>query len=57
MEKKIKQIEKTNDLLSIQPIYLNCVLMSNNEVIFCGKSLCFVSDEQLKKWGFVDKGE
>ena len=57
MEKHIKQIENTNDLSGIQPIYLNCVLMSNNEVIFCGKSLGFVTDEQLKKWGFIDKGE
>lgn len=57
MEKKIKQIENTNDLSNIQPIYLNCILMDNNEIIFCGKSLGFVSDEQLKKWGFVDKGE
>ena len=56
MEKHIKQIENTNDLSGIQPIYLNCVLMSNNEVIFCGKSLGFVTDEQLKKWGFIDKG-
>ncbi len=57
MEKHIKQIENTNDLSGIQPIYLNCVLMGNNEVIFCGKSLGFVTDEQLKKWGFIDKGE
>ena len=57
MEKHIKQIENTNDLSGIQPIYLNCVLMSNNEVIFCGKSLGFVTDEQLKKWGFIDKGD
>ena len=56
MEKHIKQIENTNDLSGIQSIYLNCVLMSNNEVIFCGKSLGFVTDEQLKKWGFIDKG-
>lgn len=57
MTKEIKQIENTNDLSTIQPIYLNCVLMDNNEIIFCGKSLGFVTDEQLKKWGFIDKGE
>lgn len=57
MEKTIKQIENINDLLTIQPIYLNCVLMGNNEVIFCGKSLGFLTEEQLKKWAFMDKGE
>lgn len=55
MEKQIKQIENINDLLTIQPIYLNCVLMENNEVIFCGKSLGFLTEEQLKKWAFIDK--
>ena len=55
MEKQIKQIENINDLLTIQPIYLNCELMENNEVIFCGKSLGFLTEEQLKKWAFIDK--
>lgn len=55
MTKEIKNIENTNDLSTIQPIYLNCVLMGNNEVIFCGKSLGFLTEEQLKKWAFVDK--
>lgn len=55
MTKEIKNIENTNDLQGIQPIYLNCVLMKNNEVIFCGKSLGFLTEEQLKKWAFIDK--
>lgn len=53
--KEIKPIENINNLSTIQPIYLNCVLMSNNEIIFCGKSLGFVTEEELKKWGFIDK--
>lgn len=53
--KEIKPIENINDLSTIQPIYLNCILMGNNEIIFCGKSLGFVTEEQLKKWGFIDK--
>lgn len=55
MEKCIKRIESMNELSGIQPIYLNCVLTATNEIIFCGKSLGFVTDEQVKKWGFVDK--
>lgn len=57
MTKEIKNIENTNDLSTIQPIYLNCVLMGNNEIIFCGKSLGFLTDAELKKWAFIDKGE
>lgn len=57
MIKEIKNIENTNDLSTIQPIYLNCILMGNNEIIFCGKSLGFITDAELKKWGFIDKGE
>lgn len=57
MTKEIKKIENINDLQDIQPIYLNCILMANNELIFCGKSLGFIPDAELKKWGFIDKGE
>ena len=52
--KKIKPIENVNDLSTIQPIYLNCVLMGNNEILFCGRSLGFVTGEELEKWGYVD---
>lgn len=52
--KEIKQIENINKLYTIQPIYLNCILMDNNEIIFCGKSLGFIKDEELKKWGFIE---
>lgn len=52
--KIIKRIKKRSDLYQIEPIYLNCVLMNNNEVIFNGKSLGFVSDEDLQKWGYVE---
>lgn len=52
--KKINKIQDINGLSTIQPIYLECILMGNNEVIFCGKSLGFVTDEELKKWGYVD---
>ena len=47
-------IENVNDLSTIQPIYLNCVLMENNEIIFCGRSLGFFTREELEKWGYVD---
>lgn len=57
MIKEIKNIENIDDLQGIQPIYLNCILMANNELIFCGKSLGFITDEELKKWGFIDKGD
>lgn len=53
--KEIKPIENINDLSTIQLIYLKCVLMGNNEIIFCGKSLGFVTEEELKKWAFIDK--
>ena len=53
--KEIKPIENIDNLSTIQPIYLNCVLMGNNEIVFCGKSLGFVTEEELKKWGFIDK--
>lgn len=46
--RNIKNIENIDDLQSIQPIYLNCILMANNEIIFCGKSLGFITDEELK---------
>lgn len=55
--KEIEPINNINNLSTIQPIYLNCVLMSNNEIVFCGKSLGFVTEEELKKWGFLDKGD
>jgi len=55
--KQIKPIENINNLSTLQPIYLNCILMPNNEVIFCGKSLGFITEEELKKWAFIDKGE
>ena len=55
--KEIKPIENINNLSTLQPIYLNCILMANNEVIFCGKSLGFLTEEELKKWAFIDKGE
>lgn len=57
MTKEIKNIENIDDLQGIQPIYLNCILMANNELIFCGKSLGFITDAELKKWGYIDKGE
>ena len=53
--KEIIPIKNLNDLSSIQPIYLNCILMGNNEVIFCGKSLGFIDSVDLQKWGFIDK--
>lgn len=55
MEKRVEQIKNLDDLQGIQPIYLECLLMANNEVIFCGKSLGFLTEEQIKKWGFVEK--
>lgn len=57
MTKEIKNIENIDDLQGIQLIYLNCILMANNELIFCGKSLGFITDEELKKWAFIDKGD
>ena len=56
MERKIKQIENLDDLQGVQLIYLNCILMANNEIIFCGKSLGVLTEEQIKKWAFIDKG-
>ena len=53
--KEIIPIKNLNDLSSIQPIYLNCILMGNNEIIFCGKSLGFIDSVDLQKWGFIDK--
>lgn len=57
MEKKIKQIENLNDLEAMQIVYLNCVLMANKEIIFHGKSLGFLTDEEIKKYVFLEKGE
>lgn len=55
MEKKIKKIENSDYVLQgVQPIYLQCLLMANNEILFCGKSLGFITDEEIKKWGFID---
>lgn len=55
MEKKIKKIENSDYVLQgVQPIYLQCLLMPNNEILFCGKSLGFITDEEIKKWGFID---
>lgn len=34
----------------MEEIYLNCVLMNNNEVIFLGKSIGFVKDSDIKKY-------
>lgn len=56
MDKKIKPIQNINDLSTIQLIYLECVLMENNEVIFLGKSLGVLTEEQIKKYAFIDKG-
>lgn len=53
--KKIKKIQNRKDLYCIEPIYLNCILMDNNEIIFNGKSLGFVSEEDLQKWAYIDK--
>ena len=53
---EIKKIENLDDLQGVQPIYLNCILMANNEIIFCGKSLGVLTEEQIKKWAFIDKG-
>lgn len=50
----IKKIKNRKDLYSIEPIYLNCVLMNNNEIIFSGKSLGFVTDEEIQKWAYVE---
>lgn len=52
--KKIKKVQSRKDLYCIEPIYLNCILMGNNEIIFKGKSLGFVSDEDLQRWGYVE---
>ena len=52
--KTIKKIKKRNDLYSIEPIYLNCVLMNNNEIIFNGKSLGFITEEELQKWAYTE---
>lgn len=56
MDKKIKPIQNINDLSTIQPIYLECVLMGNDEVIFLGKSLGVLTEEQIKKYAFIDEG-
>lgn len=53
-EKKIQKIQKRKDLYCIEPIYLNCVLMGNNEIIFNGRSLGFFTDEELQQWGYVE---
>lgn len=52
-ELKIRKIKNRKDLYCIEPVYLNCVLMNNNEIIFNGKSLGFVSDEEIEKWGYT----
>lgn len=50
----IKKIKNRKDLYSIEPIYLNCVLMNNNEIIFNGKSLGFITDEDIQKWAYAE---
>jgi len=50
---QIKKVEVIDDLDNIQPIYLNCILMENNEIMFDGKSLGFLTDEQIKKYVFI----
>lgn len=54
MEKKIKKIQKRNDLYSIEPIYLHCILMDNNEIIFNGKSLGVLTNEEIEKWAYTE---
>ena len=53
--KEIIPIKNLNDLSSIQPIYLECLLMANNEIIFLGKSLGVLTEEQIKKYAFIDQ--
>lgn len=31
-------------------INLNCLLMPNGEILFCGRSLGFFTEEELKKY-------
>lgn len=57
MGKKIQNIQNINELNNIQPIYLECLLMANNEVIFLGKSLGVLNEEQIKKYAFIDQKE
>ena len=54
MNKQIQKIQNINDLSTVQPIYLECLLMANNEIIFCGKSFGFLTEEQIKKYAFID---
>lgn len=53
--KNIKNIENIDDLQEIQPIYLECLLMANNEIIFLGKSLGVLNKEQIKKYAFINQ--
>ena len=57
MNKKIQTIQDIDDLQNIQPIYLECLLMANNEIIFLGKSYGVLTEEQIKKYAFIDKSE
>lgn len=49
----IENIVSLNNLQTVQPIFLSCILMENNEILFCGKSLGFLTEEQIKKYGFI----
>lgn len=53
-EVKIKKVKSRKDLYFIEPIYLNCILMNNNEIIFNGKSLGFITEEELQKWVYTE---
>ena len=57
MNKKIQTIQDIDNLQNIQPIYLECLLMANNEIIFLGKSYGVLTEEQIKKYAFIDKSE
>ena len=49
MNKRIQKIQNINDLSTVQPIYLECLLMANNEILFCGKSFGALTEEQIKE--------
>ena len=36
--------------MAIKLVNLNCLLMPNGEILFCGRSLGFLSEDEIKKY-------
>lgn len=55
MSEQKTEVKRINldDASTVQPIYLQCILMGNNEVIFHGRSLGFLKNDEIQNFVFV----